>query len=264
MDMFCDAKADTHPRAMTPSDAAGCELHAALAGAMRASLEQRGAGGQGPAEVACGIVDVRDWRRWHYEARCYLSTRDLRQLDRLRRLEERQWRSMGYALLRLWLSVQLDLAPSALEIQRDHVGRPMLPQPLGDVSLSHAGPWCAFGYARQGRVGVDLEASERASGMDGLESYVCHPGDDVRQADAADPDRTALLRLWTRKEAALKREGLGLSCEPRTFAAPVAQPFWIPGVEDAVEVTEIALGAPVHLAIAHAPGARPVGHWLRP
>jgi 4'-phosphopantetheinyl transferase len=217
-----------------------------------------------PSQVSVAVVDVRQWSAWQASASHYLSERDRRQVERLRRSDEQRWRCMGYALLRLWLSCVTGTQPARVVVERDADGRPLLGGGLGDVSLSHAGPWFAFAWAAQGQVGVDLESCDRAAGMEGLEDYVCHPQERPGLMAAGRPDDAGLLRLWTRKEAALKRVGLGLSLEPRTFSAPSALPFFLPGVEGPAEVTEFALEAPVCLAVAHAPGAAAIASWVQP
>jgi phosphopantetheinyl transferase len=217
-----------------------------------------------PSQVSVAVVDVRQWSSWQANASHYLSERDQCQVARLRRTDEQQWRCMGYALLRLWLSCLVGRQPAQVVIERDADGRPLLAHGLGDVSLSHAGPWFAFAWSAQGRVGVDLESCDRAAGMEGLEDYVCHPQERPGLVAKGRADHAGLLRLWTRKEAALKRVGLGLSLEPKTFIAPSALPFFLPGVEGRVEVSELNLEAPVCLAVAHAPGATASACWIQP
>ncbi|RXR08281.1 4'-phosphopantetheinyl transferase superfamily protein [Pseudoxanthomonas composti] len=245
-----------------PLNATSCALDDAL----RVAIAREGASTIVPTQAAVVVVDVRQWSCWQRQASHYLSERDRRQLARLRRADEQQWRCMGYALLRLWLSRTIGLPSAQVEVARDADGRPLLASGLGDISLSHAGPWFAFAFAwaTQGRVGVDLESRERAAGMEGLEDYVCHPHERDSLVVHGQADHMGLLRLWTRKEAALKRAGLGLSLEPKTFVAPSDTPFRLPGLGDWVQVSELALEAPVCLALAHAPGMAPAAHWLRP
>lgn len=80
------------------------------------------------------------------------------------------------------------------------------------------------------RVGIDVESC-RSLG-EGVEDLVCTP--DEAAADAAEPDpRCALMTRWTRKEAVLKAQGVGLMVPmSHVIVSPASQP---PGV---VAVTE--------------------------
>jgi 4'-phosphopantetheinyl transferase len=117
----------------------------------------------------------------------------------------------------------LDTDPRAVRLVRrcptcgstDH-GRPALPAaPDLDFSVSHTRDLVVLAFRRGGRVGVDVELADRRVDLDGTGGLV---GASLVAAEAAtlpagppDARRAAFYRLWTRKEAALKLTGHGLT-----------------------------------------------------
>lgn len=82
-----------------------------------------------------------------------------------------------------------------------HCGSTEHGQPVGNVSLSHAGGVTLAVHA-DGPIGIDHEPV----GADVPRGVVAHPSE---SGDA--------LSLWVRKEAVLKATGLGLQVDPRSF-----------------------------------------------
>lgn len=88
-------------------------------------------------------------------------------------------------------------------------GRPFLPDGIG-FNLSHSGGYLALVLGTT--VGVDIEIGPRDGRFHDLLPLVAHPAERVL-LEAAPPEaqRALFLRCWTRKEAALKAWGIGLS-----------------------------------------------------
>jgi 4'-phosphopantetheinyl transferase len=136
-------------------------------------------------------------------------------------------RSRG--LLRALLGRYLQLPPAVLQIVSDERGKPSLPaadsmtaHPRSPFfSLSHSGHLALYGFAAAGAIGVDVQLARaerrgsgeqrpardnvalarRAFGEDEAERLRALPAP-LREAD--------FLRLWTRREAALKCLGDGI------------------------------------------------------
>lgn len=109
----------------------------------------------------------------------------------------------------------------------DSHGRPYLVDGGGvDYSVSHSGTLVVAGYARDARVGVDLEADDRRTDHELLSGQVLAPAErDSLVGLTGDAARRAFLRLWTRKEAVLKLTGHGLVvplADVTVLASPVA------------------------------------------
>lgn len=120
-------------------------------------------------------------------------------------LEHGSVRATELAFVRELLGAQLGIDPSRLALRRDASGKPQLDGPLA-LSLSHCGSLLALAVAR-GPVGVDLEAPIPPARADRLlRRYL--PADWELLRDAPPPLRAAaLLRTWTRAEAAVKAVG---------------------------------------------------------
>ena len=138
-------------------------------------------------------------------------------------------RAAGYRLVRAVLAevLGLDLAQVRLDRTCATCGRPhgrigVLDDPSLSVSVSRAGrpagpgtpprvgpPVVAVAVTRIAPVGLDL-VWEGEPAFDGFDDVARHPDD--AGLDAA--------VLWSRKEAALKAIGTGLTLDPTTFPAP--------------------------------------------
>ncbi len=101
---------------------------------------------------------------------------------------------------------------------RQH-GRPSIPNAGFDFSVSHTRDWlivAVVGTAGHGpgvpRVGVDVESPGSVRDFRELVSRVFSPGEAALHAQLAEAQRAAdFIRVWTRKEAATKVTGHGLS-----------------------------------------------------
>ncbi len=135
-------------------------------------------------------------------------------------------------LVRVWLSAELGLPETHIELVRDIHGRPHVhPQSAIsggvaiiadsstkfaeiDVNWSHSGDWLMVVYARDARIGVDLELLRPRPKALALAKRFFAPEETAGLACWAD-DLTALqqrfTRLWCAKEAVLKAHGRGLS-----------------------------------------------------
>jgi 4'-phosphopantetheinyl transferase len=151
--------------------------------------------------------------------------------------DARRW-TAARAALRLLLAAETGRPPDALAFGAGPSGKPVLRGDGPAFNLSHSGRYAAVALAAI-ELGVDLEAPDRLGEIAGPASLVLSPAE-ARAFDALAPDARgpAFLRLWTRKEAALKLLGTGLRHDPRTLCVGLA--------ERPPDVVEIA-GRPVRL-----------------
>jgi 4'-phosphopantetheinyl transferase len=121
----------------------------------------------------------------------------------------------AHAATRRVLARYVGVAPAALKIARDPCracgalhGKPRLAN-SGTVhfNASHSDALVAIAVAQQ-PVGVDVEPCARSTTLADIEDAVVGPW----EPPAGDP--AELLRIWVRKEAALKLTGLGLTARP--------------------------------------------------
>jgi 4'-phosphopantetheinyl transferase len=158
-----------------------------------------------------------------------------RHAGRLRRPVDRARYVGAHAARRLLLGTELGRDPAGLVFGRepcplcggDH-GRPHVVGTDRPISLSHTAGLAAVAIAPPGRaVGIDVERDAAAVDIGDLLTAL-HPEEvaAVRGRPPGEPQRTAALRLWVRKEAYLKGTGTGLGVEPDTVAVGDGPDGW--------------------------------------
>jgi 4'-phosphopantetheinyl transferase len=112
----------------------------------------------------------------------------------------------------------LDISPAAVRIDRTcrrcgaQHGRPGLLGAAIDFSVTHTRDWVVLAVVGKGRVGVDLEDVATARDLDSLIMGTLTAAERETFAVVPPPERAGwFLRLWTRKEAAVKLTGHGLA-----------------------------------------------------
>ncbi|MGW1809683.1 4'-phosphopantetheinyl transferase family protein [Streptomyces sp. NPDC002078] len=134
-------------------------------------------------------------------------------------------------LLRRAVAVVTGTDEDVLEVARTPSGRPYLRgAERMSVSLSHTGDLLVVGISRVGPIGVDAELDSRTVHADALAREFCTAHERTALARLPDEERrTALIRLWTLKEAYSKAMGLGLRLPFGEFGfAPVAARDGVP------------------------------------
>jgi 4'-phosphopantetheinyl transferase len=143
----------------------------------------------------------------------------------------------------------------------DAHGRPRLAGVDGglDFSVAHTEGMLLIAYVSHGLVGVDVEAADRdvsRGKLDRLIGFALTPAEASLVSAVPEARRAAAFhRLWTRKEAALKLTGHGLTVPLRSIdvSADIG-PAGLPGTPDG------RLGRPIRLAdlrLRGEPGAVP-------
>jgi 4'-phosphopantetheinyl transferase len=121
-------------------------------------------------------------------------------------------------LQRLIGSHYLGTAPEHVRIVRtcahcgaDH-GRPRFAGAGIDYSVSHTRSWVLIGVVSEGLVGIDLDTAPSGRTVDKLIPKTLTPREQNVLARTPEDERpAAFVRLWTRKEAAVKLAGRGLA-----------------------------------------------------
>jgi 4'-phosphopantetheinyl transferase len=116
------------------------------------------------------------------------------------------------ALLRQVLARYVARAPDALRFGREARGRPFLiGDGMPDFNLSDTPGGTVIAVAGQGRLGVDLERTDREPPHRRLaRRYFAASECAQLEAMADDEARLAFLRLWTAKESSCKSTGTGI------------------------------------------------------
>jgi 4'-phosphopantetheinyl transferase len=115
----------------------------------------------------------------------------------------------GRAALRAVLAAYVDTPAGALAFTVGPHGKPALPGgPPFSFSNSQGCGLCAVGVDRE--VGVDVERLREVPDAASIARSVFTPEERQAWQDAGGGGGAAFLRVWTRKEAALKAMGVGL------------------------------------------------------
>lgn len=217
--------------------------------------------------ILVALIDVAQWRPWRDHAAVLLDCAETARVARRRFDADREMLTIAYAMHRLLLGRMLGRDPRQVPLHRDGRGCPRVTGDPVHTSLSHADGVIAIAMTHAGAVGVDVERAARVAEMPSLAGRICHP-DDLAALAGLDADgfHQALLRLWVRKEAALKAAGVGLAVGMETFAVPddgcVELP--LPAVGGVVQVRMLDAGAGCVAAVAGVPDAAISCRWLRP
>lgn len=159
------------------------------------------------------ITDLEIWRGQFWRLQSLVSPALRTRAERLHDTRERERRLLAYALHRLVVARVLGRDPARVEIGRMASGMPMVAGlPNVATSLSHTVDFVAIAVARDaGMIGIDIEAIDNESLLNGLASNVLHPLESERDE--------ALIDAWVRKEAVLKATGSGLSVDMNAFCS---------------------------------------------
>src|ERR1700682_4342424 len=113
----------------------------------------------------CSLTPPREWR--HLLAR--LSPGECLRMQRFGNATMRLRYLIGRATLRHLLGRTLGVAPADVALERGPRGRPQLGgQPTLDFNVAHTGDVVLIAVSREGRIGVDLERSDRAINSTGV------------------------------------------------------------------------------------------------
>jgi 4'-phosphopantetheinyl transferase len=142
------------------------------------------------------------------------SSAEVEVLNRLAFERDRRRYRARHHLLRILLR-RYTAPGETINILRERGGKPILANACGQrevrFSMSRSANVAAYAFAHDGRVGVDIEECREFPDMTGL------VGDHFSEREKAQfnaghrDERTRLFfQLWTRKEAVLKADGIGL------------------------------------------------------
>lgn len=129
------------------------------------------------------------------------------------------------SVLRHILAGYLAIDPAAIRLRETAQGKPFLEAPRpGDLTfnLAHGAKFALVAVGRQPQIGIDLEEGERQRDLEGIIDLVFDEAERRFIAGLAPAARhAAILRGWTRKEAAAKAIGTGFLTDPQRFPVPL-------------------------------------------
>ncbi|WP_243041004.1 4'-phosphopantetheinyl transferase family protein [Dyella sedimenti] len=191
--------------------------------AREVALALRHGGFAAPAEDEARVLvfDSAPWWPWQTDAAERLTPAEQARSWRFHHDRDRRTYVLAHACWRIALGEVLGCDTRDVALASSASGQPRLPGTAFATSLSHSGSHVAIAVARAPIVGVDIECSPTRTSLRAIEDMLCTPGEALAMRALPDDARTtAMLALWTRKEALLKAFGIGLCVTPSAIAAP--------------------------------------------
>ena len=152
--------------------------------------------------------------------------------------------------LRVILGRLTALPPAGVPLLSGPNGKPALATPFEGIhfNVTHCDDLALIAVAPF-PVGIDVERWDRGRDLIGCEETFCHP-DEIGHLPAETSARaTALLNIWTAKEAALKARGSGLLSPPQELAVDFSgNPATARSAEDATVQRIFGLDHPALVA----------------
>jgi len=138
-----------------------------------------------------------------------LSAAEYRRMACLRRQADRDNLALGRTMIQQ-LAVPAGI-PVPAPLLTGAQGKPYIAG-AHPFNLAHSGHYVACAVCATHPIGIDIELFDRAAPDPALVALIAHPNE-RRQIDALTGPRRARLfqQCWTRKEALLKQQGLGLT-----------------------------------------------------
>jgi 4'-phosphopantetheinyl transferase len=172
------------------------------------------------------VFDSSAWMRHIDAAASVLDTGERRRAARFRFDPDCATYILAHALWRMALGVCLGVDAADVPLVSTPSGQPRLAGERLATSLSHSGSWVAIAACAAVIVGVDIERSPSQVVLNDLLATICTPVEAAKMQKLSAPEReSALLALWTRKEALLKAFGIGLGEAPAKL--PAAMPGFV-------------------------------------
>ncbi len=125
---------------------------------------------------------------------------------------------IAHTALRDILSRYLDSNPKELTFSVNPYGKPELLNHELEFNLSHSGDFALVAVTQKHKVGVDVEHIRAEKDLEGIAKRFFSQSE-VSEFMALPPEQrdTGFFRCWTRKEAYIKAQGLGLSLPLNSF-----------------------------------------------
>ncbi len=152
---------------------------------------------------------------------------------RFRQIADQERFVLGRAFVRALCGAQMQMPASAVVIEETLTGRPHLPDGALDFNVSHSGDCVLIAWSTEGQVGADVEwmKDKDPNTLTGIAGASFSAEERAVFLAASAEDRGAVFyRIWVRKEAVIKAEGVGLGGPLQDFSVvrlESGQPVWV-------------------------------------
>lgn len=147
-----------------------------------------------------------------------LSTDETNRAARFYFLADRNRYIISHGSLRKILALYLHCEPEQLRFSVNAYGKPSLDQEGLEFNLSHSGDLALIGITRGRKIGVDVEKVRTGISAEIIGGHYFSKAEMAElQALATEQREAAFFLCWTRKEAYIKAQGMGLSLPLESF-----------------------------------------------
>jgi 4'-phosphopantetheinyl transferase len=156
-----------------------------------------------------------------------LSPEEEQRAERFYWERERERFVAARGILRIILGHYLDAPPASLRFTQNEHGKPSLARDRAkslSFNISHSGGLALFAVTRERALGVDIERLRTDLDYERLASRFFSPAEAAQLACLKGTDQRveAFFRCWTRKEAYIKGQGIGLALGLQSFDVSLA------------------------------------------
>lgn len=163
----------------------------------------------------------------------WLDTRERERAARFHFAEDRARFTIGRGLARKLLGAALFRPPAEIQFTSTERERPVLREGGLEFNITHAGDLVAVAFAKNARVGIDIERVERKVDLMGVAERILSEEDFAKFCALPDVEKAAtFFRIWTRKEAYLKATGEGITDGLKKISVPL-------GTEEISSITDL-------------------------
>jgi 4'-phosphopantetheinyl transferase len=156
-----------------------------------------------------------------------LSPEEEERAERFYWVRERDRFVVARGLLRVILGRYLDAPAASLRFTQNEHGKPSLErnrEKTLSFNISHSGGVALFAFTRERALGVDIERLRTDLDYERLAARFFSPAEVAQLACLNDTEQrvAAFFRCWTRKEAYIKGQGIGLALGLQSFDVTLA------------------------------------------
>lgn len=186
-------------------------------------LERPGWTDEPPDEIGDGTILVvrarlSQWRpSWERLGEVVLSDEEKARGERFHFEEDRRRHRLGRTMTRVVLGRLADVPPAEIAFEAGPHDKPRPRDLSHSFNISHGGDVVIAAFARETKIGLDVEDADRTAGEDGLARSVLTDVEFERWTEAPESERARFfMHLWTAKESIIKATGEGLFRDPTT------------------------------------------------
>lgn len=152
-----------------------------------------------------------------------LSAQEIQRAERFHFEKDRIRYIVAHGCLRDILSRTLQCEPEQLDFDANPYEKPILKDHTLEFNLSHSGDFTLIAVARGNKVGIDVERIRSDIELENIANRFFSTNEFTELMSLPTEQKTsAFFSCWTRKEAYIKAQGLGLSLPLESFDVSIS------------------------------------------